>query len=117
MTLVEIMIVVIVMALIASGVAYAVMPTMIDAQTRQTQTDMMAVHQLVSMYMVQNVGECPESLVDLNMSASTRNQDAWGNPFVFDCEPGLDPVVVSYGPDRQEGTDDDLRTDDHGHRD
>jgi type II secretory pathway pseudopilin PulG len=108
MTLVEIMIVVIVMALIASGVAFAVVPTLVDARVRQTQSDVVVIQQAASVYMIQHSEECPTSIEELNLSSSARQIDAWGTPFTIECDPSTDPRVISSGPDRRVGTDDDI---------
>lgn len=107
MTLVEIMIVVIVMSLIATGVAYAVVPMMISTRERQTHNDARVLQHAVSLYMVQH-GGCPESVEELPLSRSSRRVDAWGHSFVVVCDIEDEPVVVSPGRDGQQGTDDDI---------
>ena len=113
MTLVEIMIVVIIMALIATGVAFAVLPMLADARVTQTSTDMRTIHGAVTLYIVHH-GNCPESVGDLiddgRLSANARSTDAWDNEFTIICE-GNEPVIVSNGPDEQPNTEDDIRTD------
>jgi len=115
MTLVEIMIVVIIMALIATGVAFAVIPMLGEARVEQTRTDIRVIQQASTIYMAQNRDRCPSSVGDLvedgQLSRSARTTDAWGNDFGIECEPGTEPVVVSSGPDRQEGSSDDIRSD------
>jgi general secretion pathway protein G len=114
MTLVEIMIVVIIMALIATGVAFAVIPMLGEARVTQTNTDMRVIQGAVTLYMVHH-GNCPSSVADLvddgRLSASARTTDAWNNDFQIVCEGESEPVIVSSGPDGQAGTDDDVRTD------
>jgi general secretion pathway protein G len=117
MTLVEIMIVVIIMALIATGVAFAVIPMLGEARVTQTNTDMRVIQGAVTLYMVHH-GNCPSSVSDLvedgRLSRSARTTDAWNNEFQIVCEGDGEPVIVSNGPDGQGGTDDDLRTDSAG---
>lgn len=114
MTLVEIMIVVIIMALIATGVAFAVIPMLGEARATQTTTDMRVIQGAVTLYMVHH-GNCPDSVQALvddgRLSSSARTVDAWGNEFSITCETNSDPVIVSGGPDGQIGTQDDVRTD------
>lgn len=114
MTLVEIMIVVIIMALIATGVAFAVIPMLGEARATQTSSDMQVIQGAVTLYMVHH-GTCPGSVQDLvsdrRLSASARTTDAWGSEFNISCEGDSEPVIVSPGPDRQLGTSDDIRTD------
>ena len=107
MTLVEIMIVVIVMALIASGVAYAVVPAITSTRETQTESDVRLIQNAVSLFMVQQ-GACPESLDELALSGAARRVDPWGNRFVILCDFEREPVVLSTGKDGQQGTDDDI---------
>jgi general secretion pathway protein G len=115
MTLVEIMIVVIIMALIATGVAFAVIPMLGEARVEQTRTDLRVIQQAATIYMAQNRDQCPSAVNDLvedgQLSRSARTTDAWGNAFGIQCEPGVEPTAISAGPDGQEGTADDVRTD------
>jgi len=114
MTLVEIMIVVIIMALIATGVAFAVIPMLGEARSTQTGTDMRVIQGAVTLYMVHH-GNCPGSVADLvedgRLSRSARTTDAWNNEFQIICEGEAEPIVVSGGPDGQLGTEDDIRSD------
>ena len=62
-------------------------------------------------------GECPtpqrlkdDKLVDV----SSKLSDAWGGPFVIVCEAD-ETSVLSFGPDRKENTEDDLREPDPDH--
>jgi general secretion pathway protein G len=110
MTLVEIMIVVIIMALIATAVGVAVLPRLKQARIDSTRTDARTVAGAVEMYVGQN-SECPtmEALVQEGfVNSSTRTTDAWDNAFQINCE-GDSIEVVSAGPDGQMGTDDDIR--------
>lgn len=111
MTLVEIMIVVIIMALIATGVSLAVIPQVRKARIKETKTDIQAVRSAVTLWLQDHPGECPtvEQLVQSGeLDRSKRTADAWDNGFLITCE-GDEPIVSSRGPDGQEGTDDDIR--------
>lgn len=114
MTLVEIMIVVIIMALIATGVAFAVIPMLGEARATQTNTDMRVIQGAVTLYMVHH-GNCPGSVGDLvedgRLSRSARTTDAWNNEFEIICEGETEPIIVSSGPDGSVGTEDDIRSD------
>ncbi len=113
MTLIEIMIVVIIMALIATGVAVAVVPALTRAREDATVTDMRAVRNAAVLYMTRNF-ECPSSVDVLvesrDLDSGNRTTDAWGSEFTIQCDEHNDPVVYSAGPDRQMGTADDLST-------
>lgn len=111
MTLVEIMIVVIIMALIATAVGVAVLPRLKQARIDSTRTDAQSVRSAAVMYVSENPGgDCP-SVADLvdggYLDSSRRTADAWDNDFSIECE-GDDVVVVSAGPDGEMGTEDDI---------
>jgi general secretion pathway protein G len=114
MTLVEIMIVVIIMALIATAVGVAVVPRMLKAREESTRADAQAIYSAVQMYVVENPGgNCPTTgdLVEGGfLDRSKRSVDAWNNAFQITCE-GENIVVVSNGSDGQQGTEDDISTD------
>jgi general secretion pathway protein G len=112
MTLVEIMIVVIIMALIATAVGVAVLPRLKQARIDSTRTDAQSVRSGAVMYVSENPGgDCP-SVEDLTgggyLDSSRRTADAWDNDFVIECE-GDDVIVTSAGPDGQMGTEDDIQ--------
>lgn len=111
MTLVEIMIVVIVMALIASGVALAVTPMVGSARETQTETDVRTIQNAVSLYMVRH-GACPASVAELPLGSATRRVDAWGHDFAIACDIESEPMVTSPGQDGEHGTPDDIRSSD-----
>ena len=110
MTLVEIMIVVIIMALIATAVGVAVVPQWRKSQKRQTLTDAQAVKAAVLLFMTDNNG-CPSTSTELQeegyLDRSKRATDAWDNDFQIECE-GDDIYVICAGPDGQFGTEDDI---------
>lgn len=111
MTLVEIMIVVIIMAMIAAAVGVAVLPRLQDARIEQARTDAQSIRGAVEMYLAQNPGsDCPsvqELVSERILSSRTRTADPWENEFAVECE-GDDISVVSAGPDGQMGTGDDV---------
>ena len=111
MTLVEIMIVVIIMALLATAVGVAVLPRLQSAREKSTATDAEALRSAVTMYMAENAGaDCPtvEDLVDgAYIDRGKRTADAWDNEFLVECD-GDDIAVTSAGPDGEMGTEDDI---------
>ena len=112
MTLVEIMIVVIIMALIATAVGVAVLPRLQKAREDSTKTDAQQIRSAVTLYLGENpAGGCPtmDDLVEgAYLDKSKRTTDAWDNDFVIECE-GDNVAVVSAGPDGQFGTEDDIQ--------
>lgn len=112
MTLVEIMIVVIIMALIATAVGVAVLPRLKQARIDSTRTDAQSVRSAAVMFVSENPGgDCPsvEELTEGGyLDSSRRTTDAWDNDFTVECE-GDDVIVVSAGPDGEMGTEDDIQ--------
>jgi general secretion pathway protein G len=116
MTLIEIMIVVIIMAVIATAAGVALYPQLERANIDATRTDSHTVAGAVELYMAQNQGECPtmQDLIDGRvMNRSQRTTDAWEHDFSIECtDEGV--LVVSAGPDGQMGNEDDVRSDQTG---
>lgn len=112
MTLVEIMIVVIIMALIATAVGVAVLPQLNRARVDATRSDAQQVQSAAVLYLGQEPGaDCPSvsDLVEAGVIDRTRRTtDAWDHEFVVECE-GDDVYVISSGADGQMGTEDDIR--------
>ena len=112
MTLIEIMIVVIIMAMIATGVAVAVMPQLEKAKIKQAKSDIGAIRTAVQLFLAENSSKCP-SVQDLQdesyLDKGKRSTDPWDRDFIINCPTGDDPDVYSVGPDGQEGSEDDVR--------
>ena len=111
MTLVEIMIVIVIMALIGTGVTIALLPQLEKANISATETDSASVRQAMVLYRAENPGDCPDmndlvegSYLDGNM----RTTDAWDQDYELECE-GRDVFAISAGPDGQFGNDDDIQ--------
>ena len=110
MTLIEIMIVVAILAMIAGGVAVALVPQLEKARIDSTKTDAQALRSAVMLYVADNPRGCPtvEDLVNERyLDGSRRTTDAWDTEFQISCEDG-DIVVVSAGPDLEFSTEDDI---------
>lgn len=110
MTLVEIMIVVIIMALIATAVGIAVIPRWRKAQIDTARTDAQSIRSAVQLYLMDH-NDCPSSAQDLQeggyLDRSKRATDPWDEPFRIECE-GDEIYVLSAGPDKQWDTEDDI---------
>ena len=108
-TLVEVLIVVAIMALIAGTVGFVVLPKMQQARVDTATTNARKIRQVATQYVALRGGECPsvEKLVSEKELDAENNEDPWGKPYKIDCG-GDDIMVVSAGPDRQEGTPDDI---------
>jgi general secretion pathway protein G len=110
MTLIEIMIVITIFAMIAGGVAVALLPRLEEARIKSTKTDAQALRSAVMLYVADNPRGCPtvEDLVnDRYLDGTKRTNDAWDTPFQISCEDG-DIFVFSAGPDLEFNTEDDI---------
>ena len=109
MTLIEIMIVMVIMALVAAGAGFAIVPQLQKAKIKSTQQDSKAIASAAEMYMAENK-DCPtvQKLLDEKiLNKKNHTKDAWDNDFTIECdEDGA--VVKSGGPDGQIGTEDDI---------
>ena len=115
MTLLEIMIV---LALIGLVVAALSMSLSANFQKGRVQTAKIAVgriSQAAQQFMIEHNSDCPTSIQDLvdNRNLPKVPRDPWGKDFILTCPGTGDPDgadVVSGGPDKQEGTDDDIKS-------
>ena len=63
-----------------------------------------------------NPGKCPSSFDEFapNTNPTPDHKDPWGNPYIMLCgdtaPEGHHFGVVTYGPDAQDGTADDMRS-------
>jgi len=111
-TLIEILIVLAIVGLIAGGVAVVAVPKYQEAQKKQAQTDARTIHPAAEKYRVDHPGEqCPT--VELlrekkELSAASKITDPWDTPYKILCGEE-DVAVMSLGPDKKEGTNDDIR--------
>ncbi|MGB5365337.1 MAG: prepilin-type N-terminal cleavage/methylation domain-containing protein [Polyangiales bacterium] len=109
-TLIEIMIVITIFAMMAGGVAVALLPQLEKARLKTTKTDAQGLRSAVMLYVADNPRGCPtvEDLVNERyLDGTRRTTDAWDSPFQISCEDG-DVAVVSAGPDLQFNTEDDI---------
>jgi general secretion pathway protein G len=111
-TLIEVMIVVVILGLIASGVAVAVFPRFKEAQVKTTKTSAMELRRATEMWRGMHASDqCPtvEMLrADKAFDTASKVSDAWDTPFKITCEDD-ETIVSSAGPDKKEGTADDIR--------
>jgi general secretion pathway protein G len=111
-TLIEILIVLAIVGLIAGGVAVVAVPKYQEAQKKQAQIDARTIHPAAEKYRVDHPGEgCPtvELLRDKNeLSRASKITDSWDSPYKIICG-DEDVTVLSFGPDKREGTPDDIR--------
>ena len=111
MTLIEIMIVVVIMALIATGVGIAVIPQLQKAKIQETEAGVETVRTAVQMYMATNNAECAtvDQLVeDKVLDKSKARTDAWDHEFKIECDV-TEVSVTSAGHDGEFGNDDEIK--------
>ena len=115
-TLIEIMIVLTIMAIV---MGFIVGPKVLNSwKDAKIKLAKMAAKDYVGAYTQWSLSSeenCPASLDDLNKyRGSKEGKDPWGSRFVMRCgqngPDGQDFGVISPGPDRREGTEDDIRS-------
>jgi general secretion pathway protein G len=112
MTLFEVLIVVAILALVSSGVAFAALAILDRVKIREAEKSARVVRARVkTWWTLEDDPACPtvddlvrEGILDRD---STRT-DPWGQVWRLECV-GRDVTVVSLGPDRRPETDDDIR--------
>lgn len=111
MTLIEIMVVTLIMAMMSAGIAVAVMRHLETARRDVAKTAVRTLKTASNLFLMQNPGECPgiERLIAEGMiEPNTEQKDPWKTPYFFNCtDDGVE--IFSAGKDKQEGTDDDIR--------
>jgi general secretion pathway protein G len=109
-TLVEVLIVVAIMALIAGGVSFMILPKYREAQIDTARTNARSIRQVAMQFMALKGGDCPsvETLIaEKELDSAGNTEDPWGSPYKISC--GDDDIsVVSAGPDKSENTEDDV---------
>jgi general secretion pathway protein G len=111
-TLIEILIVLAIVGLIAGGIAVFAIPKFAQAQKDTTANSAKALYQIAELWRSTHGGECPtvERLrADKEISATSKTTDAWDLPFKIECPDETTTSVLSAGPDKKEGTADDIR--------
>ncbi len=111
-TLIEILIVLAIVGLIAGGVAVVAVPKYAESQKNQAKNDARTIHPVAEKWRVDHPGDnCPtvELLRDKKeLSQASKVTDPWDSPYKINC--GEDEIqVVSFGPDKKENTNDDIR--------
>lgn len=113
-TLLEVMIVLAIIGLIAGSIGIGVFSQFKKGQIKTAKVNVTEIANAAVQYMVENSNECPNGMDDLvaNKNLKKKIKDPWGQDFILKC-PGEngDVDVVSKGPDKQEGTEDDVRSD------
>jgi general secretion pathway protein G len=105
-----------IIGLLAGGVATAVFKSFKNAQKQTARLRVKAARDATTQYMIDNSSNCPHGIDDLvSQKYLDRNnaKDPWGKDLIFHC-PGTNDTdgadVSSAGPDKQDGTQDDIRS-------
>jgi general secretion pathway protein G len=115
-TLIEILIVLAIIGLIAGGVAVYAVPKFAESQKNQAKIDARTIHPIAEKYKVDHPAQCPtvEQLkAEKELSATSKVTDPWDTPYAIRCQ-DEEIYVMSFGPDKKEGTADDIRIPDTG---
>jgi general secretion pathway protein G len=114
-SLLEVMIVLAIIAAIGSGIGVFVFKQYKTAQVKIAKERIKEINQGVTTYMVDS-NTCPKGLDELvsqKYVARGVAKDPWGKDFILRCPGTNDPEgadIVSSGPDKAEGTADDIRS-------
>ena len=110
-TLVEVLIVVAIMALLASGVTFAILPKYKEAQISTARTSAQVMRRAIQDWQrVNNEYSCPtvSQLVEgKHIDSGADVDDPWGMPWLLNCT-DEEVYVQSSGPDKKQGTTDDI---------
>jgi general secretion pathway protein G len=109
--LIEVLVVVAIMALMATIVAFAVIPLYADHQKKVALESASSLRLLVGTWRMNHFGEeCPTFTrlrTDKVADRGSGAKDPWGSDFIIRCDDD-DVTVTSPGPDRKLGTADDI---------
>lgn len=111
MSLLEIMIVIAIMSLIATGVGFAIVPRWQKAQVDTATTNARAIRNAaISWRATSGDDSCPtvsQLVADKMIDSASKTEDPWGSPYKIICTED-DITVTSSGPDKKDGTKDDI---------
>ncbi len=115
-TLLEIMIVLAIMGLIVTGVSIKVFSQLKKAKVQAARMGVKKIIDASGRFMAGPGSGCPKGIDELIVQGELSKNDAkdpWGAPYIFRCPGTQDPEgvdVVSWGPDKADGTTDDIRS-------
>jgi len=115
-SLLEIMIVLALIGMIGAGVAVVINQSFQKAKVKIAKERIKEISQGVTTFMIDSNNSCPKSLDDLvaqKYVSKSSAKDPWGKDFVLHCPGTQDPDsadVISAGPDKTEGTADDIKS-------
>src|ERR1700737_3763093 len=105
MTLLEIMVVLVILGIMATGVAVVVFPRIEEAKRDPARTEIKAIESPLPLFYARK-GNYPEPAVGvkplIDMQLLDRTKDPWGKDYVYMLQGGK-PMIISYGRDGQPG--------------
>ena len=110
-TLIEILIVLAIVGLIAGSVAVFAIPKFQQAQKDTTKNSAIALNQAAELWRTSHGTECPTAerlKAEKEIASTAKITDAWEMPYKIICDDDS-LTVISFGPDKKEGTADDIR--------
>jgi general secretion pathway protein G len=111
-TLVEVLIVVAIIAMVASGVAVFALPRYKEAQIKSAETGARVIRGAIQNWQrVNNESTCPtisQLVQEKQLDSASNTSDPWGEQYMLSCTDD-DVIVASNGPDKKKGTPDDIR--------
>jgi general secretion pathway protein G len=115
MTLLEIMIVLALIGLVMGSIGFSLNSYFKKGQVKTAKIAVGQISQAAQQYMMENNSNCPTSIDDLvtNKNLPKKPKDPWGKDYSMKCPGTGDPDgvdITSTGPDRQEGTADDIKS-------
>jgi general secretion pathway protein G len=111
-TLVEVLIVVAIIAMVASGVAVFALPKFKEAQVKSAETGARVIRGAIQNWQrINNESTCPsmsQLVQEKELDSATNTMDPWGQAYLLSCTED-EVIVASAGPDKKKGTPDDIR--------
>jgi general secretion pathway protein G len=110
-TLFEVLIVVAILAMVASGVAVFALPKFREAQIKTAESGARTMRMAVQQWQAaNNETSCPtvsQLIQDKQLDTGQNTNDPWGQAFTFNCSDD-EVTVISNGPDKKKGSKDDI---------
>jgi general secretion pathway protein G len=115
MTLLEIMIVLALIGLVMGSIGFGLNAYFKKGQIKTAKIAVTQIAHAAQQYMMENNSNCPNGIDDLvtNRNLPRKPKDPWGRDYALKCPGTGDPDgadVMSTGPDRQEGSADDIKS-------
>ena len=106
-TLVELMVVVAIIAILATTAGVYLFGALDDADQTKAQAEIQAMKSAITAYMLKNNRKLPNTLDEIApfMDPPKVPQDPWGNAYVYTKEGTRSFKIVSYGADGAPGGD------------